>query len=126
MTGQTHVAAGSEAYPVLSSDVSSASHRSPTKDKETGYLAPGGIDFEWESERRDGKGRAGAKLGVDELGLVVGEGGLIEKVDVLAEIPYVIRKGLAAVTGTKPYIFQVSGKTQTMGISRTEVYVYSI
>jgi hypothetical protein len=33
---------------------------------------------------------------------------LIEKVDVLAEIPYVIRKGLAAVTGTKPYIYQVS------------------
>lgn len=32
----------------------------------------------------------------------------MEKVDVLAEIPYVIRKGLAAVTGTKPYIYQVS------------------
>ena len=32
----------------------------------------------------------------------------MEKFDVLAEIPFVLRKGLAAVTGTKPYIFQVS------------------
>ena len=41
-------------------------------------------------------------------GIILGQGGLMEKVDVLAEIPYVIRKGLAAVTGTKPYIYQVS------------------
>lgn len=41
------------------------------------------------------------------LGKTVGEGGLIEKVDVLAEIPYVVRKALSAVTGTKPYIYQV-------------------
>ena len=32
---------------------------------------------------------------------------MIEKVDVLAEIPYVVRKALSAVTGTKPYIYQV-------------------
>ena len=32
--------------------------------------------------------------------------GFIEKVDVLAEIPYVIRKGYAAISGTKPFIFQ--------------------
>lgn len=42
------------------------------------------------------------------LGIVEGQGGLIEKVDVLAEIPYVLKKTLAAVTGTKPFIYQVS------------------
>lgn len=41
-------------------------------------------------------------------GITTGENGLIEKVDVLAEIPFLIRKGLAAVTGTKPIIYQVS------------------
>lgn len=38
---------------------------------------------------------------------MLGEGGLIEKVDVLAEIPYVIKKGLTAMTGTNAYIYQV-------------------
>lgn len=32
----------------------------------------------------------------------------MEKVNVLAEIPAIIRKGLSAATGTKPYIYQVS------------------
>jgi hypothetical protein len=65
------------------------------------------VSFEWEGPRVDGKGKAGAKVTIDTLGLNTGEGGLIEKVDVLAEIPYVIRKGLAAVTGTKPFLYQV-------------------
>jgi len=43
----------------------------------------------------------------EQVPRLLSEGGLMEKVDVLAEIPYVIRKGLAAVTGTKPYIYQV-------------------
>ncbi len=83
-----------------------AIHTSPSRDKDTGYAVPSGLEFEWEGERRDGKGRAGAKLAID-AGQALGKGGLMEKVDVLAEIPYVIRKGLAAVTGTKPYIYQV-------------------
>ncbi|WVQ80796.1 hypothetical protein IAT38_002901 [Cryptococcus sp. DSM 104549] len=103
ITGQTHP---SSAYPVISKDISACEHLTPSNDKATGYDVPAGIEFKWEGERVDGKGRIGARLGVDKLGLVVGEGGLIEKVDVLAEIPYVIRKGLAAVTGTKPYIYQ--------------------
>lgn len=107
VVGQTHTPAGSESYPALNDDVSSATHSSPVHDKFTGYNAPGAIEFRWEGKRVDGKGKASAKISVDKLGAELGEGGLIEKVDVLAEIPYIIRKGLAAVTGTKPYIFQV-------------------
>jgi len=77
------------------------------KDAFTGYAAPTGMEVKWAGERRDGQGRASAKLVVDKLGATEGEGGLIEKVDVLAEIPYVIKKALSAVTGTKPYIYQV-------------------
>ena len=71
-------------------------------------MVPTGIEFEWEGDRLDSQGRAGGKLVVGDLGTTEGAGGLMEKFDVLAEIPFVIRKGLAAVTGTKPYIFQVS------------------
>lgn len=41
----------------------------------------------------------------------------MEKVDVLAEIPFLIRKGLAAVTGTKPYIYQVSADRLALKVS---------
>jgi hypothetical protein len=108
VTGQTHDAPGATPFPNISSDISTATHLSTGADKETGYNVPLGVSFEWQGERVDGKGNAGAKVTVDTLGLNVGEGGLIEKVDVLAEIPYVIRKGLAAVTGTKPFLYQVS------------------
>ena len=77
-------------------------------DKDTGYAAPTGIEFKWAGERKDGKGKTSAKVTVDKLGVEQGQGGLIEKVDVLAEIPYVIRKGFSMATGTKPYIYQVS------------------
>jgi hypothetical protein len=30
------------------------------------------------------------------------------QVNVLNEIPYLVRKALSSITGTKPYIFQVS------------------
>ncbi|KAK8864504.1 hypothetical protein IAR55_001754 [Kwoniella newhampshirensis] len=108
ITGQTHSPASSEkpVYPTSSQDVSSARHISPAKDKETGYAVPEGLEFKWEGDRRDGKGRISAISKQEKAGAVLGQGGLIEKVDVLAEIPYVIRKGLAAVTGTKPYIYQ--------------------
>lgn len=109
VVGQTS-AAGSTQYPTVheSSEISSTRHFSPIHDAQTGYEAPAGIEVVWSGESRDGKGKASAKLVVDKLGTTVGEGGLIEKVDVLAEIPFVIKKALSATTGIKPYIFQVS------------------
>ena len=38
--------------------------------------------------------------------------GLIEKVDVLAEIPYMVRKLVNYVAGAKPYIYQTLNPTQ--------------
>jgi hypothetical protein len=100
--GQAKAATDPSAFESKSGEICSASQPDPVTDSFTGYAAPGGIEFAW------GNSKASASLKVDKLGITEGEGGLIEKVDVLAEIPYVIRKTLAAVTGTKPYIYQVS------------------
>ncbi|KAG8803769.1 putative cell survival pathways protein [Serendipita sp. 399] len=93
--------AASSSAPV----VSRAIHYDTVPDKDTGYNQPQKIGFSWE-------GPLGAdpnqKLSADLL-LSVGFGeqsnGLIEKVDVLAEIPKVL-KAIVNATGTKPYIYQ--------------------
>jgi hypothetical protein len=102
VVGQTSSAAGPEAYPSSSTDECTAVHVGTAKDPETGYTAPLGLKFGWNSQA-DGV-QASTTI---PAGITTGENGLIEKVDVLAEIPYLIRKGLAAVTGTKPIIYQV-------------------
>ncbi|KAL1411395.1 putative cell survival pathways protein [Vanrija albida] len=99
MVGQSHPA--TEAWPVPNKDHVDAKHLNPVKDKDTGYLAPTGYEFIWAGDRSDKEGKFEANLTVDDL-----NAGLVEKVDVLAEIPYVLRKALAAATGTKPFIFQ--------------------
>lgn len=93
--------AGEGVYPAGNTDKCIATHLHEEKDAETGYLAPHGMSFSWEGDRIDGKGRAKASLDAEDVW-----SGLVEKVDVLAEIPYVLRKALAAATGTKPFIFQ--------------------
>lgn len=115
VTGQTHSTSGS-GYENPSGDTSKVTQTNNLKDPHTGYAAPGHIQFEWKS----GDGKVGAEVQAPQ-GIEDGKNGLIEKVDVLAEIPYVIRKGLAAVTGTKPYIYQVSaraGERQDLPIKR--------
>jgi hypothetical protein len=114
VTGETHTATPS-AYPKTTDDISSVTQSKNLKDKDTGYEAPGAIVFNWEGEKVQGGGRVKAQVSAPQ-GIVQGENGLIEKVDVLAEIPYVIRKGLAAVTGTKPYIYQVSLSSSWRGV----------
>jgi len=102
VTGQTHPGG----YPTLSTAISRATHTSTAKDDFTGYDGPTGINFEWEADSRaEGGGRVRAELTVP-LSVKDGEGGLIEKVNVLAEIPYLVRKALSAVAGIAPYIFQ--------------------
>jgi len=88
-------------YPVPNKDISTAEHLHTEEDKETGYMAPHGYSFVWEGDRLDGAGRARATAVIDDVW-----SGLIEKVDVLAEIPKVLRKALASISGTKPFIFQ--------------------
>jgi hypothetical protein len=109
VVGQTICPAAPSAFPALNDDVCVVNHSASQRDAETGYNAPGAIEFKWAGSKVNGeKGRVSAEVSVAKLGTTVGEGGLIEKVDVLSEIPYVLRKTLAAVTGTKPYIYQVS------------------
>jgi hypothetical protein len=117
--------------PVSSGDICRATHTSTAKDPETGYDGPTGLKFEWVGNQIGQPGKqVKASLEV-ATSMDVGKGGLIEKVhrhhrmspvcdwltnlrwnalqvNVLNEIPYLVRKALSSITGTKPYIFQVS------------------
>ncbi len=95
VTGETRWGDDRDGSEVLSR----ATHLEPTFDKDTGYNQPRRILFVWNSGEKQG-----------ELEVTVGgpdaPQGLLEKVDVLAEIPYVLRKLVNVVAGTKPYIYQ--------------------
>lgn len=88
--------------------VSRATHLNPALDPATGYQAPTEILFEWRGPSilpsAPGSVTAKTQFGV---GTVEAPKGLIEKVDVLAEIPYVIKMAVNYVAGTKPFIYQV-------------------
>jgi Svf1-like C-terminal lipocalin-like domain/Svf1-like N-terminal lipocalin domain len=89
--------------------VSQTTHLNPEQDPDTSYRKPTGILFEWKGPSiiPDAPGTIEAKLQID-LGTVAKPIGLIEKVDVLAEIPYVLKVAVNYVAGTKPYIYQVA------------------
>jgi len=87
--------------------ISRATHLASEQDPDTSYPKPTDILFEWKAPSiiPDAAGPITAKLQVG-LGSVAEPKGLIEKVDVLAEIPYVIKVAVNYVAGTKPYIYQ--------------------
>ena len=87
---------------------SRAEHLEPTLDPDTGYKQPSKIKYTWQggSIITSVPGTVSAGLTVD-VGTPVQPRGLIEKVDVLAEIPYVIKAFVNYVAGAKPYIYQV-------------------
>lgn len=100
-------------YPGETNDADSpvqcrVTHLRPALDAETSYQKPGGLLFEWAGPSlvSDKPGSYKASLDVD-LGDVEQPKGLIEKVDVLAEIPKVLKIAVNYVAGTKPYIYQV-------------------
>jgi len=88
--------------------VSRATHLGMVADEETGYDTPSEIVFRWAGPSivADAQGTVDATLKVD-VGNPAAPKGLIEKVDVLAEIPYVVKTVVNYVAGTKPYIYQV-------------------
>lgn len=95
---------------------SNVTHVDPIKDAETDYDAPSALKFSWEATRlEDGKPAAGGNAKVHALvhmDLVEEKEtyktkGLVEKVDVLGQIPYLIRKFVNYAAGTKPYIYTV-------------------
>ncbi|KAJ6576464.1 oxidative stress survival Svf1-like protein [Mycena vulgaris] len=86
---------------------SRAFHLNTELDTETGYQAPGEVAFEWAgtSLLPESPGTYAAKIKVD-VGNNENPKGLVEKVDILAEIPRVIKMAVNYVAGTKPYIYQ--------------------
>ena len=88
--------------------VSRATPLNVVYDPDTDYHTPNEILFQWAgpSLLEGATGMLKAQITAD-LGDVAQPKGLIEKVDVLAEIPYVIKMAVNYVAGTKPYIYQV-------------------
>lgn len=98
---------------------SSAEHLDTVLDAETDYPAPGKISYVWNGHELVEEGKsiapAGAKVNatilLDLLTSAPGEEyatkGLIEKVDVLGQIPYLLKKFVNYAAGTKPYIYTV-------------------
>ncbi|BGP17776.1 hypothetical protein JCM10213_001722 [Rhodosporidiobolus nylandii] len=93
---------------------SSATHQQPLKDAETGYEAPSSIKYVWDGAALDGeKAVQGANSKVHavlvedllESAERYKTKGLVEKVDVLGQIPYLIKKFVNYAAGTKPYIY---------------------
>jgi hypothetical protein len=87
--------------------VSRAVHHDKKHDPDTGYSPPSRVVYNWAGPAISGgatvKGELDASLGTPDA-----PKGLVEKVDVLAEIPYAVKMAIAYVAGTKPYIYQVS------------------
>lgn len=108
--------------------ISRAIHLNPAHDSFTGYNQPTGLLFKWAgpSLLAEAPGRVTGALEVD-VGGPGNDKGLIEKVDVLAEIPGVVKAVVSYVAGTKPYIYQVcndivrdlSNQLMTLGPSRS-------
>ncbi|TBU55566.1 oxidative stress survival Svf1-like protein [Dichomitus squalens] len=87
--------------------ISRAVHSKTAHDPDTSYDAPTEITFRWAAPSivPEAQGPIDGTIVLD-LGSPDAYKGLIEKVDVLAEIPYVIKTMVNYVAGTKPYIYQ--------------------
>lgn len=116
VTGSTRAGQSGEG---LQGSQSTVKHLNKVLDPDTSYKTPQEIQFDWQGQAlgQDGKGQGEDNLVNATLKVDLGKPhpsdqakGLVEKVDVLAEIPYVIKKFVNYVAGTKPYIYQVSWK----------------
>jgi len=76
-----------------------AIHKTVERDEETGWDAPTSLELSWMGLTKDG---------VDVTAITESElKNLVDIVDVLAEIPAVIKAFIAGIAGTKPFIYQV-------------------
>ena len=84
-------------------------HHDKSLDDFTGYDVPSSISYHWagSSVIPGVEGGLNAELSV-QVGKPGEEIGLIEKVDVMAEIPAFVKAVVSYVAGTKPYIYQAS------------------
>jgi len=90
--------------------VSRAQHVKGEHDPDTGYPQPTQLAYRWAAPSiiPDAPGSVTGTLIMD-VGSPSEPKGLIEKVDILAEIPTVVKAVVNYVAGTKPYIYQVRG-----------------
>jgi len=87
--------------------VSRAQHVKGVNDPDTGYPQPTQLAYRWAAPSiiPDAPGSVNGTLIMD-VGSPSEPKGLIEKVDILAEIPTVVKAVVNYVAGTKPYIYQ--------------------
>lgn len=119
VVGATRLAVrGSEQEPSSShTPATHIQHEACAKDELTGYSVPQKMTFVLDGPALVGVDRPSADVRVHatmdvNLGAPTAMQGLIEKVDVLAEIPFMVRKIVNYVAGTKPYIYQTLNATQ--------------
>ncbi|KAK4055893.1 putative cell survival pathways protein [Microbotryomycetes sp. JL221] len=97
-------------------DKSTCIHLNPIKDAETDYKAPSSIKYLWSGSTLDsstGKptgqtnttGEILLELKTNQDNEKYETRGLVEKVDVLGQIPYLIKKFVNYAAGTKPFIY---------------------
>ncbi|KAG6817688.1 hypothetical protein H0H87_005447 [Tephrocybe sp. NHM501043] len=99
--------------PASETVVSRTTHLNPVLDEDTGYNMPRQILWEWQAPSilADAPGSLKAKLHVD-LGDLDSPKGLIEKVDVLAEIPTVVKMASLVGPRTKVATFHSTPRQQ--------------
>jgi len=97
---------------IVAGDVQSrAVHYDTVLDPDTSYHAPSKLGFYWTAPSiiPDAAGRVRAELEV-EAGSGHAPEGLVEKVDILGEIPWALKQ-IVHATGTKPHMYQVSDQS---------------
>jgi Svf1-like C-terminal lipocalin-like domain len=76
-----------------------AIHTTVKRDEETGWDEPTSLELSWLGQTKDGvEVAATTESGLEDR---------VERVDVLAEIPAVIKAFIAGIAGTRPFIYQV-------------------
>ncbi|CAE6525707.1 unnamed protein product [Rhizoctonia solani] len=103
VTGET-VWAGET--PAADAPIQSRSiHLGRVHDPQTGYKQPSQIQYTWKAPGIGDAGTVKAELLAD-VGGPDAPKGLVEKVDVLGEIPAAIKMVISYAAGTKPYLYQ--------------------
>jgi len=106
---------GVKGAPLPSTSKTEVQHINPIQDPDTGYAAPQQIKYIWDAPALDpasGKGKSATQVKAElttDLGLPhpsTSTKGLIEKVDLLGEMPAVVKKLVNYAAGTKPFIYQ--------------------
>lgn len=76
-------------------------HTKVQEDPDNSWPAPEELKYEWKGKTKDGKDV--------EVTLETALEPRLDRIDIMAEVPFFVKKIIANAAGTKPYIYQVSG-----------------